>query len=107
MSLSAMTTRLLNTSRCLNRSPGQPVPMLDNPFGEVIFPNIQSKPPLVQLGAVSSCPVTCYLGEETATHLTTTAFQVVVESNKVSPQPPCLWPEQPQFPQPFFTGLVL
>ena len=45
--------------------PGQPVPMLHHPFSEEIFPNIQSKPPLVQLEAVSSCPVTCYLGEET------------------------------------------
>ena len=34
--------------------------------------------------AVSSHPVTSYLGEETNTHLTTTSFQVVLESNKVS-----------------------
>ena len=34
-------------------------------FGEDIFPNIQSKPPLAQLEAVSSRPVTCYLGKET------------------------------------------
>ena len=43
--------------------------MLDNPFSEEIFPNIQSKPPLVQLEAVSSCPITCYLGKETPTPL--------------------------------------
>ncbi|KAK4814505.1 hypothetical protein QYF61_021568 [Mycteria americana] len=49
----------------LNHFPGQPVPMLDNPFSEEKFPNIQSKPPLVQLEAISSCPITCYLGEET------------------------------------------
>jgi len=30
------------------------VPVLDNPFSEEIFPNIQSKPSLVQLEAVSS-----------------------------------------------------
>ena len=40
--------------------------------------------------AVSSHPVTSYLGEETNTHLATTAFQVAVESDKVSPQPPLL-----------------
>ncbi|KAK4818092.1 hypothetical protein QYF61_005669, partial [Mycteria americana] len=40
----------------LNHFPGQPVPTLDNPFREVKFPNIQSKPPLVQLEAISSCP---------------------------------------------------
>ncbi|KAK4815340.1 hypothetical protein QYF61_000172 [Mycteria americana] len=58
----------------LNHFPGQPVPMLDNPFSEVKFPNIQSKPPLVQLEAISSRPITCYLGEETDPHLSTTSF---------------------------------
>ncbi|KAK4829274.1 hypothetical protein QYF61_002666 [Mycteria americana] len=41
--------------------------------------NIQSKPPLVQLEAISSRPITCYLGEETDTHLATTSFQVAGE----------------------------
>ncbi|KAK4821599.1 LOW QUALITY PROTEIN: hypothetical protein QYF61_025176 [Mycteria americana] len=49
--------------------------------------------------AISSCPMACYLGEETDPHLATTSFQVVVESNKVSPQPPFLQPKQPQLPQ--------
>ncbi|KAK4833082.1 hypothetical protein QYF61_027744, partial [Mycteria americana] len=53
----------------------QPVPMFDNPFGEEIFPNIQSKPPLVQLEAISSHSIACYLGEETDPHLSTTSFQ--------------------------------
>lgn len=35
----------------------------DNPLSEEIFPNIQLKPPLVQLEATSSYPVICYLGE--------------------------------------------
>jgi len=26
-------------SRCLNHFPGQPFPMLNNPFGEDVFPN--------------------------------------------------------------------
>ncbi|KAK4811179.1 hypothetical protein QYF61_019810 [Mycteria americana] len=65
--------------------------MLDNPFGEEIFPNIQSKPPLVQLEAISSCLMACYLGEETDTHLATTSFQA----------------EQPQLSEPFFIGEVL
>ncbi|KAK4829643.1 hypothetical protein QYF61_005936 [Mycteria americana] len=42
----------------LHHFPGQPVPVLDNPCGEEIFPNIQSKPPLAQLEAVSSHPIT-------------------------------------------------
>ncbi|KAK4815607.1 hypothetical protein QYF61_004822 [Mycteria americana] len=49
--------------------------MLDNPFREEIFPDIQSKPPLAQLEAISSRPITCYLGEETDPHLSTTSFQ--------------------------------
>ena len=64
---------------CLNHLPGQPVPMLYNSFSEELFPNTQSKPSLAQLEAISPCPVACYLGEETNTHLTTTSFQVVVE----------------------------
>ncbi|KAK4811654.1 hypothetical protein QYF61_022747 [Mycteria americana] len=91
----------------LNHFPGQPVPMLDNPFSEVKFPNIQSKPPLAQLEAISSCPITCDLGEETDPHLSTTSFQAVVESDKVSPQPPFLQAEQPQFPQPLLIRLLL
>ncbi|KAK4816580.1 hypothetical protein QYF61_017970 [Mycteria americana] len=81
--------------------------MLDKPFSEEIVPNIQSKPPLVQLEAVSSHPTPCYLGEETNTHLSTTSFQVVVESDKVSPQPSFLQAKQPQFPQLLLIRLVL
>ncbi|KAK4813607.1 LOW QUALITY PROTEIN: hypothetical protein QYF61_011953, partial [Mycteria americana] len=73
----------------LNHFPGQPVPMLDNPL------------------AVSCCFMACYLGEETDPHLATTSFQVAVESNKVSPQPPLLQAKQPQFPQPPPIRLVL
>ena len=51
----------------------------------------------MQLEAISSCPIGSYLGEETNTHLTTTSFQVVVETDKVSPQPPLLQTKQPQF----------
>lgn len=31
----------------------------DNPFDEEIFPNIQSKQPLAQLEAISSCCIAC------------------------------------------------
>ncbi|KAK4815591.1 hypothetical protein QYF61_004806 [Mycteria americana] len=75
----------------LNHFPGQPGPMLDNPFSEIKFPNIQSKPPLAQLEAISPHPITCYLGEETDPHLSTTSFQA----------------KQPQLPQPLLIRLVL
>ena len=61
----------------------------------------------MQLEATASHPITSYLGEETNTRLTPTSFQVVVESNKVSPQPPLLQTEQPQLPQPPLVRLVL
>ena len=81
--------------------------MLDNLFGEEIITNIQSKSPMMQPEAISACRIDSYLGEETNTHLTTTSFQVVVESDKVSPQPPLLQTKQPQFPQPLLVRLVL
>ena len=73
--------------------------MLDNPFSEEIFPNVQPEPPLMQLEAISCYSSTCYLGEETNVHLTTSFFQVAVESDKVSPQPPLLQTKVSQFPQ--------
>ena len=69
----------------LNRFPGQPVPMSDHSCSKEIFPNIQSKPPLTQPEAIASSPIARDLGEETKIHLTTTSFQVVVVSDKVSP----------------------
>jgi len=53
----------------------------------------------MQLEAVASCPVSSYLREETNTCLTTTSFQVAVESNKVPPQSPLRQTKQPQLPQ--------
>jgi len=60
--------------------------MPDHSLSREIFPNIQS----IQLEAISSHPIAGYLGEETNTCLTTTSFQLDVESNKVPPQPPLL-----------------
>ena len=40
----------------------------------------------MQLEAIASHPIASYLGEETNICLTTTSFQVVVESNNVSLQ---------------------
>ena len=42
----------------------------------------------MQPEAIDSHSIASYLGEETNTCLTTTSFQVVVESNKVSSQLP-------------------
>ena len=61
----------------------------------------------MQLEAISSCLVTNYLGEETNAPLTTTSFQVALESNKVSPQPSFLQTKQSQLPQLLLVRLVL
>lgn len=53
-------------------------------FHEKMSPNIQLKPSLVQLGVISSCPTSCYMGEETNPHSASTSLRVVAESNKVS-----------------------
>lgn len=39
--------------------------MPGNSFDEEVFPNIQIRLPLEQLGAISFCTVSCYTGEET------------------------------------------
>lgn len=38
----------------LHHRPGQPDPVLENPFHEKTFPNFQSKPPLEQLKAMNN-----------------------------------------------------
>ncbi|KAK4817189.1 LOW QUALITY PROTEIN: hypothetical protein QYF61_003582, partial [Mycteria americana] len=102
--------QLLRASRAcvhgwgLHHFPGQPGPMLDNPFSEVTFPDIQSKPPLAQLEAISSRPITCDLGEETDPTSLQPPFR---QFDEVSPQPPFLQAEQPQVPQPLPISLVL
>ena len=73
---SATSTRVLNPSR-----DGDPTTALGSlvqcftTLSKEIFPNIQSKPPLMELEAMASRPVTGYLGEETNPRLTTPAFQ--------------------------------
>lgn len=69
---------------------GQPDPMPDCPFIDKIFTRILSKPPLMQPEAISSHPLDSYLGEQTNPHLPSASFQVVVESDKVPPEPPFL-----------------
>jgi len=61
----------------------------------------------MHLEDTASHPIASYLREETNTCLTTISFQVVVESDKVPPQPPLLKTKQPQFPQPLLIRLVL
>ena len=47
-----------------NHLPGEPIPVLNHPFSKEVFPDIQPKLSLVQLKAISPCPVTCHQWEE-------------------------------------------
>jgi len=87
MSLSTRPTCYLNTSRDgdSTTSLGSLFQCLTTLSVKKFFLISNLKLPLVQLEVISSCPITCYLGEETDTHLATTTLQVAVESNKVSP----------------------
>lgn len=90
MSPSAPFMSLLNTSRY-----GNSAISLSSLFHclitfscELIFHSIQSKPPLLQPGGISSHPIICFQGKENDIHLFTTSFWIAVESNKVSSEPP-------------------
>ncbi|PKU31517.1 serine threonine-protein kinase chk2 [Limosa lapponica baueri] len=50
-------SKRLTTEEALEHPWLQPLPMFDNPFGVEIVPDIRPKPPLVQLDAISSCPI--------------------------------------------------
>ena len=76
-------------------------------FREVVFPNVQPEPPLLQLEAIPSSPITSCTREESNPQLTTTSLQVVIESNKVSPEPSLFQTEQSQLLQPLLIRPVL
>ena len=74
--------------RWLHHLPGQPIPVPDHSFRKAVFPNVQPESPLAQLEAIPSSPIASYMREEADPYLITASLQAVVESNKVSPEPP-------------------
>lgn len=64
----------------LHHFPGHPVPMLEHPFSEELFPYIQSKPLLAK---PYSCPIACYLKEKTNPSRTAACFWALVESGEI------------------------
>lgn len=84
MSLSTIPRYFFHSSKWFHHFPGKSVLMLNNPFSEHFFPNMQSKSLSAKFEAICSCPATYYLGEETKPNLTTASFPVLVGSNKVS-----------------------
>ncbi|MFV1349729.1 hypothetical protein QMK76_29810, partial [Klebsiella pneumoniae] len=61
--------------------------MFNHPFCKGVFPDIHPKLTLVQLEAISPRPVTNQQLEETNPAHAVSTFQVLEESNEVSPQP--------------------
>lgn len=74
--------------------------MLDSTLSEESLPNIQSELPLVQHETISSHPISCYLGEETDSHLSITSVEVVAETNNIPFESAFLQTKYPQLPQP-------
>ena len=54
--------------------------MYDHPLGKEIFPNVQSKPPPVQLWTIPMCPIVGYQGEEISTSFSTSPQEAVERS---------------------------
>ena len=50
-------------ARWLHHLSGQPIPVPDHPFREVVFPNVQPEPSLAQLEAIPSSPITSHMRE--------------------------------------------
>ena len=88
MSLNTMSKLSSNTTRLGDFTTSLGIPVPDHPFRELVFPNNQSESSLAQLEAIPSSPITSHPREEADPQLTTTSLQVVIESNKVSPEPP-------------------
>jgi len=109
MSQSATSTRFVSTSRDgdSTTSLGSLFQCLTTLSVKKFFLISHLDFPPEQLEAIACRPIASYLGEETNTCLSTTSFQLVVKSNKVSPQPPLLQAKLPQFPQPLLIRLVL
>ena len=59
-------------------------------LSDKFFPNVQHGSPLVQLEAIPSSPVASYMGVEADPHLSTASLQILLESDKVSPESPLL-----------------
>lgn len=87
--LNHVPTSLIYRQRWGLHHPGQLIPLPHHPSYEEILPDTQSKPPLAQLEAIISHPITCHLKKkQTGTHFAAISFQVVVESDAVFPEPP-------------------
>jgi len=82
----------------------KPIAVSDHPLGKEMLPNVQSKPPLVQLWTIPTRPVPESQGEEISTSLSPFPPQEAAESKEVAPRPPFLRTRQAQSPQLLLIG---
>ena len=80
--------------------------MTDHPLSEEPFPNVQPELPLVQLRAISSCPIAAHQSE-ISTSSSTARLEEVVDCNEVTPQPSLLQAEQTKGPHLLLLSLAL
>ncbi|KAJ7404307.1 hypothetical protein WISP_146122 [Willisornis vidua] len=79
---------------CCGHFPGKPIPMPSHLLGEKPFPDIQPKPPLTQLHAIPSSPISGHESEEFGACPSASPREDVEDHNKVSPRSPLLQAEQ-------------
>lgn len=72
-----------------------------------VFPNVQSKYLLVQFEAIFSWRIPLYLAEEPNSHLATPSCQWVLESDKITSEPPFLQAKYAELSQLTLIRLVL
>jgi len=109
MSLSTTSTLLLNTSRDGGSTTalGSVLHCLTTLSMNNFFLMSSLNFSWCNFNDISSHPIFFYLGIKTNTHHSTTSFQVVIENDKVSPQPPILQTKQCHFSQPLLIRIVL
>ena len=52
------------------------------------FHNVQPESLVAQPEAIPFCPIASYIEREVNPHLAAASFQIIVESDKISPEPP-------------------
>ena len=90
MPLSTTSKRFCDTSRGCDSTSSLSSQFLTTLLEKKYFLSSNLNLPLAQLEAIPSSPISSYVREEANSHLTTTSLQIVIGSNKVTPNPPLL-----------------
>ena len=97
--------RLKHWQTCgINQRSRKPVPVFDHPLSKEMLPNVQSKPPLVQLWTIPTRPIAGYQREGIGISLSTSPPHKPIESSEAAPQPHMLQTRQAPSSRLFLTG---